>query len=80
MVRGKKTKFVFVTGGVVSSLGKGLAATMPLPMLETTPPVTNTNLTFFPLTMDVPFPLYPPEAISARARSRSSGVSTPNPR
>ena len=34
MVRGKKTKFVFVTGGVVSSLGKGLAAASMGALLE----------------------------------------------
>jgi CTP synthase len=34
MVRGKKTKFVFVTGGVVSSLGKGLAASSMGALLE----------------------------------------------
>ena len=34
MVRGKKTKFVFVTGGVVSSLGKGLAASSIGALLE----------------------------------------------
>ena len=34
MVRGKKTKFIFVTGGVVSSLGKGLAAASMGALLE----------------------------------------------
>ena len=55
-------------------------AASPLPSELTTPPVTNTNLVFFPLTMAAPFSLYLPEAINARARSRSCGVSTPNPR
>jgi len=34
MVRGKKTKYLFVTGGVVSSLGKGLAAASVGALLE----------------------------------------------
>ena len=42
------TKYVFVTGGVVSSLGKGIAASeaaaIPFPKEETTPPVTKTYL------------------------------------
>ncbi len=33
--RGKKTKYMFVTGGVVSSLGKGLAAASIGALLET---------------------------------------------
>ena len=32
--RGKKTKYMFVTGGVVSSLGKGLAASSMGALLE----------------------------------------------
>ena len=32
--RGKKTKYLFVTGGVVSSLGKGLAAASIGALLE----------------------------------------------
>ena len=54
-------------------------AASPLPSELTTPPVTNTNLVFFPRTIPVPFPLYRPAATSARARSRSCSVSTPNP-
>jgi CTP synthase len=34
MVRTKKTKYLFVTGGVVSSLGKGLAASSMGALLE----------------------------------------------
>ena len=39
MTTGRTTKYIFVTGGVVSSLGKGLAAASPLPRDDTTPPV-----------------------------------------
>ena len=33
-MRSKKTKFIFVTGGVVSSLGKGLASASIAALLE----------------------------------------------
>ena len=41
-----KTKYIFITGGVVSSLGKGIAAAIPLPREETTPPVIKIYLVF----------------------------------
>ena len=46
MSKSSPTKYIFVTGGVTSSLGKGIvsADTIPFPSEEVTPPVTKIYL------------------------------------